>query len=134
MEVDGHGLMAALSDLARSVTDTQVVDCEFHANGEVTISDNILATHLYRIAQEAVNNGIKHSRADKIEILLSRDVDRVSLKIRDNGAGAEKPLSESSGLGMRIMRYRAEVVGGSLTVDASERGVEVSCSARLNET
>ena len=76
----------------------------------VELADNYYATHLYRIAQEAIHNALKHSQASHIHVALSDDEGRISLTIRDDGVGiARDPFD--GGMGLRIMRYRADLLG-----------------------
>jgi two-component system CheB/CheR fusion protein len=96
----------------------------------VLVRDNTVATHLYRIAQEAVNNAIKHSRAGSILIELKTENNRIELKISDDGIGIPISRSPSGGMGLHIMNYRAQAIGGTLTIErAPGHGTIVSCSA-----
>jgi signal transduction histidine kinase len=81
--------------------------------------------HLYRIAQEAVQNALKHARAGIIEIELRVDAGGVMLSISDDGVGLEKGAAPGSGYGMRTMKYRASAINGKLVV-APRRGGGVS--------
>jgi signal transduction histidine kinase len=92
-----------------------------------------VATHLYRIAQEAVNNAVKHSQAGTILIQLTETDGRMELRVSDDGIGISFPL-KSSGMGMHTMEYRARTIGGSLSVGPGpERGTVVSCLVRQDE-
>src|SRR5207249_1473384 len=102
-----NGLMAALEDLAAGVSDLFKVSCRFRCPRPALMQDYYAATHLYRIAQEAVTNAIKHGRAHRIEILLSSTADRMVLTVRDDGEGVpsiEKILRQQKGIGVRIMK------------------------------
>jgi signal transduction histidine kinase len=88
----------------------------------------MVATHLYRIAQEAVSNGIRHGKATGIEIKLSANADRITLEIRDDGGGIKKSASPKSGMGLRIMQYRIGMVGGDLAVESDRQGTSIICS------
>ena len=91
--------------------------------------DNALATHLYRIAQEAVNNAIKHGRASQIKIELVDALEIITLTVQNNGLVASKTRSFKDGIGLRTMRYRAEMIGGSLTFHSdAKRGTMVVCA------
>ncbi|RYD72229.1 MAG: histidine kinase, partial [Verrucomicrobiaceae bacterium] len=85
---------------------------------------------LYRIAQEAISNAIRHGEASEVRLSLDApDGGRGRLVIRDNGKGIPKPPPTSSGLGLRIMQYRAGLVGGTLDISRAESGgTEVVCS------
>lgn len=120
--LDSAGLMAALADLARSTERIFRVSCPFHCDPPVQVDDNKLATQLYRIAQEAVANAIKHSRADRIEMSLAETDGMLELVIRDNGVGIKNSKTRDTGMGLLTMSHRARMVGGSLTVDRDRFG------------
>src|SRR5690606_29100053 len=124
-----EGLMTALQNLADRVTRDRKIECNFDADSAVLISDQSIATHLYRIAQEAVNNALKHSGATRIDIRLDRTSEALELSVRDFGQGfTEAP---KHGLGMQTMRHRAHLIGATLTVqNALPNGVQVLCSLR----
>jgi signal transduction histidine kinase len=95
----------------------------------VLVPDNAAATHLYRIAQEAVTNSIKHGHAQEIKIGLSATPRRIVLSVSDNGLGLKKSADRRRGLGLRIMRHRAGVMGGTLDLRENSRGgVDVICT------
>ncbi len=131
VELDANGLMSALHELAANVQNMFRVQCNFRCEKPVLIARNTVATHLFRIAQEAVTNAVKHGKATQIEITLGVSSERLTLAIQDNGAGFPSELSPRTGMGLRIMDYRAAVIGGSLAVQRSPRGgTEVVCSIR----
>lgn len=113
--LDSAGLMAALADLATSTERIFRVTCPFDCDPPVQVNDNKLATQLYRIAQEAVANAVKHSRADRIEISLALNDGMIEMFIRDNGIGIQDKKAET-GMGLLTMSHRARMVSGSLTV------------------
>ena len=127
--LDSAGLMAALADLASSTERIFRVSCPFRCDPPVTVDDNKLATQLYRIAQEAVANAIKHSHADRIEISLSLQDNILTLIIRDNGRGIpDHSPGQGTGMGLLTMSHRARMVGGSLIAEPEyPRGTVVKC-------
>jgi signal transduction histidine kinase len=129
VELDRHGLMAALQELASSTCDLCRIDCSFECPQQVHVEDNVLATQLYRIAQEAVNNAVKHGRARKIIIrLMPAPRNTATLLVRDDGAGFDQNLG-NAGMGLGIMRYRASVIAASLELCSSPgKGTEVRCT------
>jgi PAS domain S-box-containing protein len=130
VQMEADGLSLALQQLAAGVCARTRVDCRMDCPQPVSVSDNAVATHLYRIAQEAVNNAIKHSRAGSILIQLKASHNRVELKISDDGVGITAPLPSGGGMGLHIMNYRAQAIGGALTIEpAPGHGTIVSCSA-----
>jgi len=98
------------------------VKCHFQTNGPVSISDQAVATHLYRIAQEAVSNAIKHGKASAVEISLANTNDKTLLTVSDNGIGFGSPVRAGTGMGLRIMQYRAGMIGATLLVQAQGNG------------
>ncbi|WP_419661629.1 two component system sensor histidine kinase [Desulfosarcina variabilis str. Montpellier] len=105
-----HGLFVALVDIARHTEAVFDLVCRVKGDEQVVVADNTVATHLYYIAQEAVQNAVKHSDASRIEISLTEDESRIYLSISDNGHGLPRHL-ESSGIGLQIMQYRANIIG-----------------------
>jgi PAS domain S-box-containing protein len=125
MECDG--LSSALEEFAASACERFKIVCEFQGCA-VALPNDTIATHMYRIAQEAVNNSIKHSGASRIRIALKHDGDATILCIEDDGRGFSSDVSSDSGMGLHIMRYRAETIGAKLTVEASPAiGTVVRC-------
>lgn len=126
--LESEGLMSALQELAHATTKMFGVDCIFRCDHPVHIHDNATATHLYRIAQEAVSNAIKHGKSRRIEIGLAAESNRVFLAVKDNGGGISDPPPRT-GAGLRIMQYRAGMIGGSVIVQRGEPdGTTVACS------
>ncbi len=126
-QVASGGLSGALEDLARRVTARYSIACSCECAASVALERGA-ATQLHRIAQEAVNNAVKHGRPRVIRIRLGESGGQVMLSIHDDGAGLPHDLAGSPGLGMQIMAYRASAIGGTLSVQpAAEGGTVVSC-------
>jgi len=122
------GLMSALKKWANEVEGLFHIGCNFHCEKPLQIHDANLATHLYRIAQEAVNNAIRHGKSRNILISLSGKNETGTLVIQDDGDGFPKKPASPPGVGLSIMNYRADMVGGSLKVQPNqERGITVTC-------
>jgi PAS domain S-box-containing protein len=131
--VDTQGLMAALADLAERTERDGKVACSFDCPMTVAVADNFAATHLYLIAQEAVLNALKHAQARNVRISLMSD-HALTLRVQDDGIGIPDSLTPVQGLGLRIMRNRAAIIGASLTiVPGQPEGTVVTCLfARTN--
>jgi two-component system CheB/CheR fusion protein len=114
-----HGLMSALEHWAGEVSELFHVSCRFECRDSVPIHNETLAEHLYRLAQEAVNNAVRHGNPRNITIGLAIVKGGGALTIHDDGCGFEPDSKGSSGLGLRIMNYRAKMIGGSLSVQSS---------------
>jgi signal transduction histidine kinase len=129
--LEGDGLMHGLSELAASTSRISGVKCQFLCDPPVCIQDVTTATHLYRIAQEAVNNALKHGRARKIDIALTERAEGVELTVENDGRPIAATKPANSGMGVNAMRYRAEMIGGTLSIDSGKRkGVRVTCTLR----
>lgn len=132
---DEHGLMSALQLWAAEVEDLYGVSCRFQCERPVLVRDDSKATHLYHIAQEAVNNALKHGQARNIVLRLTADQGRGTLLIRDDGSGIAKNREPSHGMGLHIMNYRAGMIGGTLEVHPDgEHGTSVTCGFPLPAT
>jgi len=128
VQLEAHGLMSALEQLAAIVRDMFKIDCRLECSRPVLMPDNGMATHLYRIAQEAINNAIKHGRASQIRIGLVDSSKRITLTVRNNGIAMPDKRSSKEGIGLRIMQHRATIIGGSLViVSDARRGTTVVC-------
>src|SRR3984957_1659193 len=115
---DSHGLMSALKRWAAEVETLFHISCRLQIDEPVLIDDANVSTHLYRIAQEAVNNAIRHGQAKHVVINLFPGDDYGILKIENDGCSLPEPAPSGSGMGMQIMNYRARMVGGSLKVES----------------
>lgn len=128
---DAGGLMSALEHYASEVEDLFGLACRFECERPVLIYDVSVANHLYRIAQEAVNNAIKHGCGQNILIRLWAEGDGVSLSVRDDGVGLPDNVRNSTGMGLHIMNYRAKMIGATLQLETSSGeghgGTVVTC-------
>ncbi len=128
VEMDKEGLMAALTFLVSNTEKLFNISCSFRFDKPVPIYNEAAVTHLYRIAQEAVTNAVKHGKPEHIEIDLSRKHDKVKLTIKDNGKGTPGISRLTTGMGLRIMNYRANMIGASLDIESNaDKGTMVTC-------
>jgi signal transduction histidine kinase len=127
-----NDLPAALNNLAVHAQQFYSVSCKFKAKGKIPPLDPPTISHLYKIAQEAVTNAIKHGKARRVGIDLANGTDRLILTIQNNGLPFPDLKSRSTGMGLRIMNYRASLIGGSLEIKGTGRsGTCVTCSVPL---
>src|ERR1051325_1117910 len=127
--IESGGLMSALQELASTVSSLFQIKCRFECAEPVLLADNVTATHLYRIAQEAINKPIKHGKAREVDVRLRRDSNSAQLVVSDDGLGLPKDLAPNGGMGLQIMKYRAGMIGGSLEIrPANGRGAAVVCT------
>jgi signal transduction histidine kinase len=130
---DPEALQIGLAELAARINTLGRTRCSFECPAPVVVADHFVAGHLYRIAQEAVSNAIKHARAHQITVRLTQSNDALVLEIADDGIGLPKSAGRGnarSGLGLGVMQHRAKAIGAELTI-ASRRAGGVSVTCRL---
>ncbi|HKE83105.1 MAG TPA: PAS domain-containing protein [Vicinamibacterales bacterium] len=131
VEIDATGLAHALRRLVSTTTPLSGIRCTVEETGRVFVRDNRIATELYRIAQEAVSNALKHANANSIIVRLAAEPGTTILTVSDDGHGLQPRRREDQGVGLRIMRYRAQSIGASLTIEsAPNEGTVVTCLLR----
>jgi signal transduction histidine kinase len=127
---DPFGLEGALNQLADRVSRGGVVECRFLGPQDLIFENSIAANHLFRIAQEAVSNAVRHGGCSQIEIQVTEPKGDIVLRIADNGTGFDAESVSGEGLGLHTMEYRARAVGGDLVVRrGGTGGTEVICRA-----
>ena len=128
VQMDEAGLASALEELTVSAARLLGIRCVYESAGAPLIRDNGVAMHLYRIAQEAINNATKHGNATYVLVSLIEDGNATTLRIADDGTGISKTATESDGMGLGLMQYRAHLVGGELHIEESPSGgTVISC-------
>jgi signal transduction histidine kinase len=128
IELDSDGLAVALRSLAERTTDDHGVDCHLVYDESISLPNNLLSTHLYRIAQEAVVNAVTHANASSIELELHQEDKGLRLSICDDGIGIAGDMPNNHGIGLRSMQYRAELLGGTLLIESRlTGGTAVKC-------
>jgi len=128
VDVEAGGLMDGFQELARIVSERFNVNCEFECREPVLLHDAACSTHLYRIAQEAITNAIRHGKAKFINLSLEKTGEEVTLAITDDGIGLPEKLVTAGGLGLRIMAYRAAMIDASFKIERlPESGTRVTC-------
>jgi len=134
IEMEAVGLMAALEELAATTAELFNVHCRFECDSPVLINDVAVSGHLYRIAQEAISNAIKHGKAKNIVISLEAIEDGTVLQIKDDGIGLPEMRPKSAGMGLRIMAHRASIIGAKFQAQRDDSsGTVVSCVLRHQE-
>src|SRR5262249_24604536 len=129
VQMDEEGLPPALEELVTNMNYLRHTSIGIEIDGDVIIKEPQVSMHLYRIAQEALNNAVKHSGASRITIRLSQLQSHFSMSISDNGSGFVTGVSSSMGMGLSTMRYRAQLIGANLQVQSSPtKGTLVECS------
>lgn len=130
-EMEGTSLMHSLQELVFNTQSTSGVSCRFCCPEPIIIDDNDIATHLYRIAQEGISNAVDHGKAKSIEVSFTRNDGNIDLILKDDGVGFVYDPQSSKGIGLKIMKYRAHMMGGTFQIEPnSPRGVILKCSLK----
>jgi two-component system CheB/CheR fusion protein len=116
VELEANGFVSALQELTANVQKIFGVECRLGLSAPIVIRNNVLATHLYRIVQEAINNAVKHGKAGRISISAKSAGEKIALTIADDGIGFSTGTKKSGGMGLHIMKYRAGVLNAALEV------------------
>ncbi len=123
-----EGLGSALEELARDSRERLQIDCRFEQAGRPDVHDQTATRHLFRIAQEAVRNAVRHGEARRVTIRIEGGLQRVTLRVTDNGTGFSGKITPDGGLGLRVMAHRAEMIGADFSViGGPETGTIVTC-------
>jgi two-component system sensor kinase FixL len=133
VSLESNGLMSALQEMVAAVTKLFNIECRFQGGEPILVRDNAAATHLYRIAQEAINNAIRHGKAKTVVVTLTRQKEKARLIVADNGVGLSKDSKTDAGMGLQIMKYRAGMIGAALEISSTDgQGTTVICTFKSN--
>lgn len=132
IELQAEGLMEALEELADTSGELFKISCRFECDLPVLVRDAATASHLFRIAQEAVSNAVKHGKARHVTIQLDTLEDGISLRVKDDGAGLPEPPPKT-GMGLRIMAHRATMIGANFKAQRDTAGGTVICCELRHE-
>lgn len=129
VDMEADGLALALRELAANISQLSNIGCRLECDPPPLIHDADAATQLYRIAQEAINNALRHGKPGQIVVSLSRRKARLELTVEDDGAGLPEVWQKHRGLGTRIMAHRATMMGGTFSIEPNPTGgTFVKCS------
>ena len=137
IEIQAGRLADNFQELAASASDQFKVSCQFECHQAAPLpdaNDVDVATHLYRIAQEAITNAVRHGKARHIDISLDSADNGIVLTIIDDGIGLPENARDGDGLGLRIMAYRASMIGATFNIErlSSLTGTRVTCTLASN--
>jgi len=133
VEIADEGLMDGFQELARNISERFKVGCEFECREPLRLPDTTASTQLYRIAQEAITNAIKHGKARHITIRFEKTENAITLTVTDDGIGLPENAHNGQGMGLRIMAYRANMVGATFNIERlPESGTRVTCKLPFN--
>ncbi len=130
VELESGGLKVSLEQLCKRAQKLFDIDCVLSDDGYEEMESQTAAIHLYRIAQEAISNAVKHGKADKVWVRLDKQDNKMRLVVEDNGIGFEEAAKTGSadGMGVHTMRYRAHMSGGDLHIGENRHGnTQVEC-------
>ncbi len=127
VNLDTDSFHFAFRELGKQVETLFHVECKVKTDEKIKIRDSGVATHLYRITQEAINNAIRHGKAEKLTIRLGAKGGRAELAIYDDGCGMPTRLNKKRGMGLQIMQFRAGMIEGILDIRSGKKGTEVRC-------
>jgi PAS domain S-box-containing protein len=128
VEVDSSGFMVALEKLTAQTQERCGIECRIDCREPLQVDDNVLATHLFRIVQEAINNAVKHAGARHITVRPESHNGTLTVTVEDDGVGIAEHARRNGGMGLRIMQYRAGVIDATLDIRrANAGGTAVVC-------
>jgi signal transduction histidine kinase len=131
LNATGQDICSVLQSLATNVRKMFNVTCEFTARGAAPELPSDAMLQLHKIAQEAVSNAIKHGRAENVCIGLDRNGHNLTLSIKNDGVPFSPPAGPTTRMGLRIMNYRANTIGGTLEIKPEKEGTLVTCTLPL---
>ena len=134
IDVESNELSLALEQLAKRIEHLFDITCTFQCNEIITVKNTEVAVNLYRIVQEAITNAVKHGKAETISISLNADKESLTLSVTDDGVGLKADTPKSKGMGLRIMKYRASVIGASLDINSNKEGLGMHVTCSLETT
>lgn len=131
VDIETGGIISALQGLASGTKELLKISCRFRCNKVVTVGDRVVARHIYRIAQEAITNAVKHGKAKHIRVELTSARATTTLKVANDGKDFPRRLAGKKGIGLKIMKYRAKMIGGKLDIGRGRKGgTVVTCTFR----
>ncbi|MHC4557041.1 MAG: MEDS domain-containing protein [Planctomycetota bacterium] len=135
VDLDANSLTPALQELTATTENMFSIHCAFKCDKPVLIDDAELATHLYRITQEAITNAIKHGKAKNIRVELDRERDKSVLTVENDGLDfPEEFEARGTGMGLQIMDHRADIIGASLDIHKATKGGTIMTCSFPNKT
>jgi PAS domain S-box-containing protein len=133
VEVESTRLCQSLRELAHTAEQLFHISCTVDCDENLVIHNKNASTHLFRLAQEAINNAVKHGKSNRVGIILGTAGEKAVLRITDDGVGFPPEQNRRNGLGLRIMTYRAQKVGGTLEIQPGQHGgTVVNCTFNSN--
>jgi signal transduction histidine kinase len=133
--LESAGLAEALRELAAYAESLFGIECTFEQSGQTKPLDLDISVHLYRIAQEAISNAVRHGKAKQVKLLLSSSASNINVQVIDDGHGIDPSAHSTNGMGLRIMQYRARMIGADLKLGhGAGGGTIVECRFPLGQS
>ena len=130
--IEPGSLNRELEELAATVQRQTGVRCHYESHSPPLARDTSTASHLFRIAQEAVRNSIRHAQPTALHLSLTRDNEALVLLVRDNGPGLPQTARQESGVGLRVMAHRAKLIGAEFSLESEPgKGTQIRCRVPL---
>ena len=134
VELEAGGFLTSLQELVANISRSFNVECTFESPPTLALNDPASNIHIYRIIQEAISNAIRHGHAKKIVVRIEVVGTKVNLSITDDGIGLSDQPGARKGMGLRIMDYRAKLIGATFVIDRLNRGgTRATCLIPLAE-
>jgi len=131
--IEPDSLNRELGELAANVHRQNGVRCYYERGESACVRDSTTASHIFRIAQEAIRNSIRHANPTAIKLSLTRDNQSLVLTVSDNGTGLPARPDSKAGVGLRVMAHRAKLIGGEFTLESSPgMGTLIQCRIPLS--
>lgn len=128
IQLDSPGLISTIEQLAAQISTTQTMQCTFEYDHSIADIPSEKLLHIYRFVQEAVSNAVKHSKANQITISITKENQQFQVLIRDNGIGFDVDSNSTKGLGIHTLQYRADELGGTLSIKSVlQQGTDICC-------
>lgn len=129
IDLETNGLTMELEKLANHMQSVSGISCKAQCSEAVSIKDSYVSINLFRIAQEAITNAIRHGKPSNIKVCLSRDNGPGILTVANDGLRFPEKPNGGGGMGLRIMQHRADMINGSLSVRRrANGGTIVTCT------
>ena len=135
VDIEAGGLIPSLSELAETIQKLFGISCTFKCDQPIELDNAEVATHLYRITQEAITNAIKHAKAQNIQMVLALGKNETILTVKNDGLDFPKTTDgKTKGMGLQIMKHRADIIGASLDIRKADEGgtIMTCCFPNLN--
>jgi signal transduction histidine kinase len=131
VSMNENGFVIAIEELTKNIEKIYKIKCSFKNIENIQIMDHIIALNLFYIAQESINNSIKHAKPKEIIVILKRIKNEIILEIKDDGQGIQN--SNKEGMGLKIMKYRVSMINGKLEIKSDKnKGTIIRCSFNKN--